>query len=102
MITDAMVEATRNRLHRFGYTTIDRDMARAALEAAERAAWQPIETAVWDGTPFLVYCPKRGVLPPLFVLVDSPGVFTEGLTAVRRPTHWRPLPAPPPNTAEVR
>lgn len=105
MITDAMVEAARNRLHRFGYTTIDRDMAQAALEAADREAWQPFETAPKDETPILA-CDARliGVQEVVYWdRSDYPWATADGPNFHRdRFTHWRPLPSPPPNTAEAR
>lgn len=97
MITDAMVEAAHNELHRrFFYGTDDlRVILRTALEAYERAAWQPFDTAVWDGTPFFVNVPKRGTSPEFLIIVSDAARFAEALSAVRRPTHWRPLPEPP-------
>ena len=75
---------------------------RAALEAADAAAWQPIETAPKDGTDILVSMwedhqlvvvsfdetqPKSKF--PWLGVPDGPGY------AASAPTHWRPLPEPP-------
>jgi hypothetical protein len=59
-----------------------RATARAALQAAEAAAWQPIETAPKDGTSVLV------------TWVHSVWVNAES-THFMPPTLWRPLPEPP-------
>jgi len=88
-----------------------RDIARAALLAAERAAWQPIATAPRDGTWILAYWPSTGGdskvglrthpafdmavwCRPTEWLVEhwaANGKWTPG----DPPTHWRPLPPAP-------
>ena len=76
------------------WTTV-RDEARAALEAAERAAWRPIEEADPE-REYLLYSPekitgahKQAKLPAR-VVVGYPGDSPN-----RPPTHSRPLPSPP-------
>ncbi len=65
---------------------------RAALEAAERAAWQPIETAPKDGSRILL----RAMSQHVGWWEDENDWWATGLDSyVRNPTHWRPLPAPP-------
>ena len=82
-----------------------RAVDRWAREAAEAAAWEPIETASRDGTPILAtggglddeiavvrYLPATCAWEtPLHTLDD----MDNELNGYSRPTHWRPLPAPP-------
>ncbi|MDZ5448927.1 hypothetical protein [Labrys sp. ZIDIC5] len=69
--------------------------ATAALEAAERAAWRPVEEADPE-MEYLLYYPekvtgahKQAKLPAR-VVVGYPGDSPN-----RPPTHFRPLPSPP-------
>ena len=105
MITDAQIEAvvavlTRHRSdvpeHVIYHAT---RTARAALEAAERAAWQPIETAPKDGTEVLLIIsayndPSRG---RAYVIArwEWGGWIDDEEISIHPPTHWRPLPQPP-------
>ena len=110
MITDAMVEAAVDAFERCddGAAHID-DKIRTALEAADAAAWQPIETAPKDRTHILV-----GTFPaaPGHVTITTAHWFEPLLQrgqwalsvnydgehsdhGVEAPTHWRPLPEPP-------
>ena len=62
------------------------DALKNALEAAELARWQPIETA-----------PKRET-PILFGWGDgkvSVGFSDTEFLKLEKPTHWQPLPSPP-------
>lgn len=72
---------------------------RAALEGAERAAWQPIETAPHDGTSFMAGwfdgpsnpgCNMRPIKRYMGAWWESNEDYK-----VRTPTHWMPLPTPP-------
>jgi hypothetical protein len=86
--------------------------AKDALEAAERARWQPIETAPKDGTPILVI--RAGDDDPMEIaewcvrehahfeerpdglyerVQDPPSEFWNG--NAHRATHWQPLPSHP-------
>lgn len=102
MITEAMVEAATEAARRAWLREEEwEDIARFALEAAERAAWQPIETA-----------PKGRISDTvdLFAGARFPNCWyykgewqrhgSRGeICRVDSPTHWRPLPAPPLNDA---
>jgi hypothetical protein len=71
-------------------------MAKAALAAAEAAAWQPIETAPTN-TPVLV-CRNSHTAIGKFVKHRFDGYWIDeqtGRAAKEPPTHWCPLPAPP-------
>ena len=83
----------------------DIDAMRAAILAAERAAWRGIETAPRDGTPILVAIAGDEFRP---MLVQSPRaksrwhvVGSESRVLTKEPTHWRPLPAPPDGGGDV-
>lgn len=67
---------------------------RAMLEAAERAAWMPIETAPRDGEGVLLLVPDpdRAEVAPGY---SSDGVWLSWSAYEVTPTHWRPLPLPP-------
>lgn len=59
--------------------------------------WRPIETAPKDGTLFLVWAPGSEFdLPDMMSLCawHPDGGFC--VCELRYPTHWMPLPAPPP------
>lgn len=60
-----------------------RYLAKLALEAAERAAWQPIETALEGSTVILATTAYGGSVwvPPTSLTLPA--------------THWRPLPTAP-------
>lgn len=67
---------------------------RAALEAAERAAWQPIETRPQDHKPCWI-----GHAPSSTILVAWPHyrggwciMWSSGHMVPWTPTHWRPCP----------
>ena len=64
--------------------------------------WQPIETAPRDETPVLLFIPDVGMVVGDFaVAAFAPAgewfecYNSEGL-APNKPTHWMPLPEPPP------
>ena len=66
--------------------------------------WQPIETAPRDGT-FVLVCGPDGVDKAQFRDWSFEPAWTRDYTAsyendladVTAPTHWMPLPPPPPN-----
>lgn len=69
----------------------------AALDAADKAAWRPIETAPQD-TAILVYRPRlRGRYFTERMEVDAyvDGRWARGERGLQPPTHWMPLPTPP-------
>lgn len=77
------------------------------IEALERVdEWMPIETAPRDGTPLLLYRPwddktmDAGYPGPIWHSAGwgksaFPGDTFRGEATYGKPTHWRPLPAPP-------
>jgi len=62
----------------------------AAIDAAEAAAWQPIETAPKDTR--IIFILKNLYIGSFYSQFNQ--WVSEG-TFKRNPTHWRPLPAPP-------
>lgn len=104
MITDAQIEAAAKSDATFdgrpweSMGRLDRERylarSRAALEAAERAAWRPFSEAPENGTGILVFRPDTGEFIAYFV--DDGWFSTNGedLTG-DLPTHFRPLPQPP-------
>lgn len=107
MITDAMVEAAARAMRvgegSFLPMSYWEDVARAALEAAERAAWRPIEEAPKDGTRILV--PHNGAVflvswwDAWYGDESEPGwmmAYCDEESGGYVPaTHFRPLPTPP-------
>lgn len=99
MISDAMVESALGAWIR-GERDI-RQAMRAALEAAEREVWQPIETALRDGTKVDLWfagswncriadCEFR---PGFGWHPEGRGIiYNEDPSII---THWCPLPSPP-------
>jgi len=68
--------------------------------------WQPIETAPKDGTPVLVFCPSYDLQivvarygNPYWFLAYC-GTAAEDADLHETPTHWMPLPPPPPDGIE--
>lgn len=98
MITDAQIEAAALAMQNLfaGRTGtnlgIYREYARAALEAAEAAAWQPIETAPSDGSRILVF---GGLHTRVKVAYANGSWWRQRASSTSTPTHWRPLPPSP-------
>ena len=72
-------------------------MAKAALDAAERVRWQPIETAP-KGDMFIYFQKRddRRAIGLAYLAVDGSWRDSEGNWTDRlNPTHWMPLPEPP-------
>ena len=73
------------------------------------SGWQPIETAPKDGTAILVYFPKdffdrkRNHQTVVYWAIKDPWVtgweVYGGSFLSIEPTHWMPLPDPPPTPA---
>jgi hypothetical protein len=101
-----LIDQLASNAREFDYDTanrMERDAAKAlitvseALLRSEGDAWEPIETAPRDGTEILGYDSRAELAPVRSMYLASDGFWTicrNGRTAM--PTHWRPLPTPPP------
>ena len=72
------------------------DSAQAVLEAAEHAAWQPIETAPPE--KMVLVCVAAIERHRLVIgLLSKDGIWLDEMLRPMRypPTHWRPLPSRP-------
>lgn len=72
--------------------------------------WLPIESAPRDGTAFLAYCPgKSGYFARQDVQVlnwtgwggGAWETLSGGKYGLHEPTHWMPLPTPPPRQSSA-
>jgi hypothetical protein len=73
-----------------------RMQAKAALEAAERARWQPIETAPFESAKrFWVGKPDYVPIIAWRYYSDGPWLSDRINVGVYGPTHYQPLPSPP-------
>lgn len=57
-------------------------------------SWQPIDTAPKDGTEFLGWFPGSTVM---IWWMGQGGVWGNDFWEGEAPTHWMPLPEPPPH-----
>jgi len=57
--------------------------------------WQPIETAPKDGYPLLVYVQTKNGEKWIDVCRYAESSWFSGMSIIKYPTHWMPLPAPP-------
>lgn len=92
-ITDKQIEATRRAWLAGGDTYIGSMIA--VLEAADAAAWEPIETAPTDGTLVIVYAAPRDGLRGFVTCVAYHEDAGWCVDDIRYATHWRQLPTPP-------
>ena len=102
MITDKMVEAAM--LAWAANPDGPMDAMRAALLAADAAAWEPMETAPTDGSTVIVYAPSPDPEKWHETVCGLPAIICTAayhedagycVDDIREPTHWRPLPTPP-------
>jgi hypothetical protein len=91
--SDAAVEAALHVWYYTPHATSVHDQMRAALIAADRAAWQPIETAPRSGEVVLLWAPDFDRPRTGWTYANDPWQDIRDSNA--EPTHWRPLPAPP-------
>ena len=79
-----------------GWAIMDAFIAGAEYgqESADRAAWQPIETAPRDGTVILVYRHIDGLYGGVDKDEWKNGSWWRS-SCENQPTHWRPLPRAP-------
>jgi hypothetical protein len=106
MITDKMVEAACAAYYPgspFKHSHVEIRLMRAALEAADAAAWRPISEAPKDGTRILV-ATKNAIHSAVHDRVDDvwrvlPRKITSIVPVPGTPTHFRPLPSPPKGTS---
>lgn len=63
--------------------------------------WQPIETAPKDGYPVLVYVQTKNGETWIDVCRYEECCWFSGMSIIRHPTHWQPLPAAPKPTGDV-
>ena len=76
------------------------DQAKIALDAADPAAWRPIEEAPKDGTHLWGFVPGRGMMVICWREGDEfwswgRWVTDKDLRDKCEPTHFQPIPAPP-------
>lgn len=96
-VSDEMVEAAQEAWAQADCSGVDNidELWRVAIEAAERAAWQPIGTAPTDGTLVLVYaapyCDLDGFVTVAGYHHDAGWCVDE----LRDVTQWRPTPHAP-------
>ncbi|MDG6094784.1 hypothetical protein LOC54_06620 [Acetobacter sp. AN02] len=71
-------------------------MVGITLRAAEEATWQPVATVPRDGSPVMLFV--RGADRKEYIWLDRWNSYLSRWEAAgaSRPTHWRPVPGPPP------
>lgn len=78
-------------------------MSRQFLRALEKCEWRPVESAPKDGTPLLLFARSKDAHAQIWIvgwfLADIgwvEGCFAPNQPTGIVPTHWMPLPVPPP------
>lgn len=91
-----------NKLNEFAKKHYTR-VAKSALELADAAAWQPIESAPHGVVLQLAWKDKSGKWKYAFDKASwdwKLGDYRDGVSYHGRATHWQPLPAPPSDATE--
>lgn len=106
--TEAQIEAARAVIYELAGMRFADKTIRAALEAAERAAWRPVSEAPKDGTLVLTYWPTLYGAEQYSVRSWQTGDWGRiragwadcwmQIKPNNEPTHFRHLPAPPEGT----
>lgn len=97
-ITDAQARAGLDEFkRRWPQVSPSLDLIRAVLEAAERAAWNPMGTAPWDGTHILAIDEDGHMFRAAFDAEGECWMTYCGQPAVYSPDPcaWRPIPVHP-------
>jgi len=105
MITDKMIEDVARSIEHVWWNSRITELAdisirfrlcaKAALEAAEKTKWQPIDTAPRDGREILVYYPEVKEIEKVYWEKKNSRFETMRSVIELNPTHWQPLPTPP-------
>ena len=69
--------------------------SRYICASCKRPLWQPVETAPKDDTDVLVLCEDGGIL--IGCHCGTKWWIEQTRFEERKPTHWMPLPEPPPH-----
>lgn len=73
---------------------------RARVAELDDGGWRPIETAPEDGTSVLIWDGRR-VSQSEYITSHHFSGWMTCYMGRPEPTHWRPLPAPPPRRTEI-
>lgn len=96
--TEAQIEAARAVIYELAGMRFADKTIRAALEAAERAAWRPVAEALKDGTHILAVDGYGAMYRAWWNGESFSAHCGQPVVDTPEPTHFRPLPAPPEGT----